>query len=159
VPNRTAIDFFHEPTLASLAKLELFGKYLRPWSRKLGSGWNHLWIVDGFAGAGSYESEGGPVNGSPRVAATWAAQEMESRGHPLVKCINVERDRQWFEQLVENTSEWPELVTNLHGEFATRLDDVLRMTNRDPAFFFLDPFGVRGIEMTLLERITTDAHR
>lgn len=148
------IDFFDEPKLASLAKLNLLAKYLVPWSRKLGAGWQQIWVVDGFAGPGAYDSERGRVDGSPRVAASWAARELETRGFPLVRCVNVERERVWFDQLEDSTAEWrPNLVTNLKGEFATRLPGVLDIIKRDPTFFFLDPFGVRGIEMALLEQI------
>ena len=156
----TQINFFDEPKLASLAKLNLLGKYLVPWSRKLGAGWQQIWVVDGFAGAGAYDSEGGPVDGSPRVAARWAARELETRGYALVKCVNVERERVWFDQLEDNTEQWrPHLVTNVHGEFATRLPQVLDIIKRDPTFFFLDPFGVRGIEMALLEQIIARGKR
>jgi three-Cys-motif partner protein len=150
-PPPAPIDFFDEPKLASLHKLDVFGKYLVPWSRKMGSGWKHLWIVDGFAGAGVYQE--GAIDGSPRLAARWARQEQERLGYPLVRCLNVERDSECFSELQANTREFGDLVKNFEGEFLEHLDGILDLIGRDPAFFFLDPFGVNGIEMATIERI------
>ena len=44
-------------------------------------------------------------------------------------------------------------MSNLPGEFSEHLDSIIEAIGRDPAFFFLDPFGVRGIEMELIEKI------
>jgi three-Cys-motif partner protein len=149
-PPSDPIDFFAEPKAVSLHKLDLFGKYLKPLTWKLGSGWRNIWIVDGFAGSGAYET-GQP--GSPRLAAVWAREEEVRRGYPLVRCINVERDPECFEQIERNLSPWKHLVTNLPGAFADRLDEILDQIGHDPAFFFLDPFGVNGIEMEVVEKI------
>ena len=149
-PPSNPIDFFAEPKIASLHKLDLLAKYLKPLTWKLGSGWRHIWIVDGFAGSGAYETG---QHGSPRIAAAWAREEELRRGHPLLRCINVERDHGCYGQLQRNLAPWKDLVTNIHGEFADHLDDILAHIGRDPAFFFLDPFGVNGIEMEVIERI------
>jgi three-Cys-motif partner protein len=52
-----------------------------------------------------------------------------------------------------NLAPWQDLVTFLPGQFEDHLDAILNTVGEDPAFFFLDPFGVNGIEMSLLERI------
>jgi three-Cys-motif partner protein len=149
-PPSDPIDFFAQPKIASLHKLGLLGKYLKPLTYKLGSGWRHIWIIDGFAGSGAYETG---EHGSPRLAATWAREEELRRGHPLLRCINVERDPGCYEQLARNLAPWKDLVTNLHGEFADHLDEILARIDRDPAFFFLDPFGINGIEIEVIEKI------
>ena len=72
-----AIDFFAEAKARSLYKLDVYGKYLRPLTNKLGRlvgphrPGSHIWIVDGFAGTGSYQpDDGGRVqDGSPLLAA------------------------------------------------------------------------------------------
>jgi three-Cys-motif partner protein len=150
VPPPDPIDFFDEAKAASLHKLDIFGKYLKPLTWKLGSGWRHIWIVDGFAGSGAYKSG---QAGSPRLAATWAREEELRRGYPLVRCINVERDAECFAELQRNLAPWQHLVTNLPGEFVDHLADILKTVGSDPVFFFLDPFGVNGIEMGVLETI------
>lgn len=148
-------EFFDEPKVVSIRKLNLYGSYLTPWTYKLGSGWRHIHVVDGFAGTGAYRSEsgGGVQDGSPRLVALWAAEQERARGYPLLQCINVEADPGRFAELRRNLAPWKHLVTNLRGEFAEHLDEILSRVGRDPVFFFLDPFGVSGIEMALIERI------
>jgi three-Cys-motif partner protein len=152
VPPPQPIDFFQEAKLASLWKLDLYGKYLKPLSYKWGAGWQQHWFVDGFAGAGAYD-DAGHQDGSPLIAARWARQEEQRCGRPKVRCINVERDPACFRRLAANLAPWSHLVSNLHGEFSEHLDKIIATIGRDPAFFFLDPFGVRGIEMELIEKI------
>lgn len=156
-----AIDFFAEAKVRSQHKLDLYGKYLKPltykWGRLVGPGHpgDHIWIVDGFAGAGRYQpDDGGRVqDGSPLIAARFARQIEFDRGYPLVRCVNVERDRDCFIELQRNLAAWQELVVNLPGEFCEHLDDVLAAIGEDPALIFLDPFGVNGIEMEIIEKI------
>lgn len=149
------LEFFDEVKEASRHKLDLLGKYLKPLSYKLLSGWPRLWVVDGFAGAGSYQpdADGVAQPGSPRIAAAWAREIALQRGAPKLRCINVEADRGVFEELRHNLAPWKDLVEFHHGEFGHHLDAILQRIGRDPAFFFLDPFGVNGIEMQLLEQI------
>jgi three-Cys-motif partner protein len=152
VPPLQAIDFFQDAKIASLRKLDVYGKYLQPLSYKWGAGWRHHWIVDGFAGAGAYD-EADQQDGSPLIAAKWARTEEQRCGYPKVKCINVERDPACFYRLTANLAPWAHLVSNLRGEFGDHLEQIIEKIGRDPAFFFLDPFGVRGIEMPLIEKI------
>jgi hypothetical protein len=55
------LQFFQQAKARSLHKLNLLDGYLRPFTYKLGSrtGYGrrqrHIWIVDGFAGTGSYQ--------------------------------------------------------------------------------------------------------
>lgn len=152
VPPLQPIDFFQQAKISSLRKLEVYGKYLQPLSFKWGAGWRHHWIIDGFAGAGAYDGAD-EQDGSPLIAAKWARREEQRCGYPKVKCINVERDPACFHRLTANLAPWAHLVTNLPGEFGDHLDRIIETIGRDPAFFFLDPFGVRGIEMALVEKI------
>jgi len=41
----------------------------------------------------------------------------------------------------------------LLAHFQDVLEKILKLVGRDPALFFLDPFGVRGIEMHVIDRI------
>lgn len=155
MPSAANPDFFAEAHAASISKIEILEKYLRPLTYKWGSGWRTIWVLDGFAGQGAYQPDaGGRIQpGSPLVAAQWAREIELHRGHPLLHTINVERDGPTFDTLRRHLAPYQALTTNLHGEFEARLDEVLAMTGRDPAFFFLDPFGVNGIEIELIERI------
>ena len=159
----SAIDFFAEAKARSLHKLDLYGKYLVPLVRKIGRfagpgrPSRHIWIVDGFAGAGQYlPDDGGRArDGSPLIAAKFAEQVARDKGFPLVRCINVERDRGCFEQLESNLERWTEYTENVRGTFAQRLGQVLETIASDPALIFLDPFGLNGIEMEVIEKLIT----
>lgn len=155
------LEFFEQTKARSLHKLNLLEGYLQPFTFKLGSstGWggqtHHIWIVDGFAGAGSYQPDasGRVQDGSPVIAAKWAKKVAVDRGYPLVRCINVERDRGCFERLRRELAPWQDVAIAHNGEFADHLLDILDAVGADPALFFLDPFGIRGIEMDLICQI------
>jgi three-Cys-motif partner protein len=70
-----------------------------------------------------------------------------------VRCINVERDPACFAQLQRNLAPWQGVAETIHGEFAAHLPSILAKIGDDPALFFLDPFGITGVEMELIERI------
>lgn len=161
----SAIDFFAEAKARSLHKLDLYGKYLPPlvykWGRLAGPRrpGRHIWIVDGFAGAGRYlpDDGGRAQDGSPLIAAKWARQVALDRRYPLVRCINVERDPNCFQELERNLAPWHDLAINLLGEFSEHLDDILETISNDPALIFLDPFGLNGIEVDVIEKILARA--
>lgn len=155
------MQFFAQAKARSLHKLDIFDGYLKPFVYKLGSNprlrrhHQHIWIVDGFAGAGSYwpDDEGRIQDGSPLIAAKWARRIELDRGYDLVRCINVERDAGCHAELVRNLAPWQHLATALHGEFAGHLTTILETIGDDPALFFLDPFGVTGVQMNVIEQI------
>ena len=160
-PPADPLDFFAQAKARSLHKLDVLDSYLRPFTYKLGSTiglgrrQKHVWIVDGFAGAGSYkpDAEGRLLDGSPLIAAKWAKRIAIERRYPLVRCINVERDPGCYSELVRNLAPWQDIAIALPGEFAAHLIDILDTIGDDPALFFLDPFGVTGVEMNLIEAI------
>ena len=96
------------------------------------------------------ESGARAEDGSPLIAAKWAKRVSIDRRYDVVRCINVERDAKCFADLEHELAPWRDLVTNLQGSFADKLPYVLEEIGEDPAFFFLDPFGVNGIEMDVL---------
>jgi three-Cys-motif partner protein len=160
-PPADPLDFFAQAKARSLHKLDILDSYLRPLTYKLGSicgrgrRYKHIWVVDGFAGAGSYEPDdaGRVQDGSPLIAAKWAKQIAVDRRYELVRCINVERDADCFAQLQRNLAPWPNIADTIRGEFAEKLPEILALIGDDPALFFLDPFGVTGVEMEVIERI------
>jgi three-Cys-motif partner protein len=156
-----ASDFFVEPNPRSLDKLGLLGGYLKPLCYKLGSTcgprrpWKHVWIIDGFAGQGAYAPDaGGRIqDGSPLIAAKWARQLQLERRYPIVRCVNVETDPGNFTRLERNLAPWRDVAIALRGEFADHIDDIMDMVGTDPALVFLDPFGLKGIEMETIEKL------
>jgi three-Cys-motif partner protein len=70
-----------------------------------------------------------------------------------MRCINVEADPDCFAELERNLAPYREVVIALPGEFADHVDDIIAMIGTDPALVFIDPFGVNGIEMEIIERL------
>ncbi|MBX0326581.1 three-Cys-motif partner protein TcmP [Oscillochloris sp. ZM17-4] len=104
-----------------------------------------IWYVDGFAGAGRYDDG---ATGSPLLAVE------AIQGLPYdIRCLNVEKDPDCYAILERETTSYPR-VTNIQGDFSQVIDQVLLTVQRCPAFFFLDPFGMRNLHMVqLIERI------
>jgi three-Cys-motif partner protein len=153
--------FFEEQKLASGYKHAILGKYLRPYAYKLGSKYKRVWVVDTHAGAGAYASGTGEAEapGSPLVAARMARQIEHERGAPLLHTINVERDPKIFQRLEHALMPFHHLVRNLRGSFERRLDDVLAIVGHDPVLFFIDPFGMHGADIDLMERLLARPNR
>lgn len=149
-------DFFADPKYASLAKITILRKYLRPFTYKLGSRPpGRVWLVDGFAGQGTYDPDdvGRSEDGSPAASAKLARELELARGKPLLRTINVESELAVYIKLIGNLAPYQHLCSNINKLFEHALDEILAMIGNDPALFFLDPFGVNGIEMYLLDRI------
>ncbi len=144
-------DFFEQRREWSRWKHEVLRQYLGAFAGILG--WTHPLIhyVDGFAGAGTYGDP--PEPGSPIIAAELAAASSEKWPYEL-RCINIEPDHDCFQNLCGATAAWaPPVVRNLRGTFDGQLEKVLGLIGADPALFFLDPFGYRGMEMSTLRTI------
>ncbi len=162
-PPSDPLDFFAQAKARSLHKLNILDGYIRPFTYKLGSTaglgrqQRHVWIIDGFAGAGSYQpgDDGRAHDGSPLLAAKWARRIQIERRYPLVRCINVERDTDCYAELLKNLAPWRDVAISLEGAFSEHLEDIIDAIGHDPALFFLDPFGVTGADMSVIKRIAS----
>jgi three-Cys-motif partner protein len=69
-----------------------------------------------------------------------------------LKCLNVEADRERYQQLVDATETFADHVVeqNYCAAFTEALPDILRRIGRAPAFVFIDPFGTKGIPFQAL---------
>jgi three-Cys-motif partner protein len=136
-------------------KHELLQKYLRGWMPILGKRHPRIVYVDGFAGRGEY-SDGSA--GSPIIAMRVAAEVQKKFGYPEeVVCINIERNRDNYENLVECVKQEVEKcpiakVHNICGEFAQEVSEMLRKVRGRlaPSFFFIDPFGFSGVPFSVI---------
>ena len=135
-------------------------KYLQPWFPILAK-WNRRIIYyDGFSGPGVY-SRG--EEGSPLIALNAAkshdyppdtelvfvfVEEDEGRANALNQIIGVEE-----ETLPENFS-----CQVINDEFETALGKTLdsleeKSLSISPTFAFIDPFGIKGLPFSLIERL------
>ena len=139
-------EFFAGVQEHSQIKLRALERYLPPWSGKVGSqrGVERLWVVDGFAGPGVYESG---EAGSPSIALRHAEERKEAGARYKVSCIFVEKRRAWYQRLRRVCSEHPGVERfPLQGDFWERIDNVVDLVGSDPALVFVDPFGLGDLK-------------
>jgi len=141
-------EFFEHKREWSRWKHRLLYRYLAQFAGIVGSKHPVVYYVDGFAGEGRYRNP--PEDGSPVIAARLASQTPASRGYAL-RCINIEPIH--YVELSAATAEYGSLVLNRQGTFRENLDDVLDITARHPALFFLDPMGHKGMEWDVVARV------
>ncbi|HEX2070805.1 MAG TPA: three-Cys-motif partner protein TcmP [Thermoleophilaceae bacterium] len=148
--------FFADPKESSRYKVELLGDYALPFFYKLGSRYPRVWIVDGYAGPASYEPEPGssPTQiGSPMATARVARQVVSEQHRSELRIINVERDRDIYARLQSNLKGFAPQVINFQGSFDSRVEDILQIVGNDPVLFFVDPFGMEGADLRLVDRL------
>lgn len=146
--------FFEQRKEWSRWKHEVLTGYVLQFSRILGRNREPIYLVDAFAGGGFYGEGEEREDGSPVLAAK-IAQRLADQGHYALRCINVEADRAEYEELTESTQPYAEFVDNRQGPFARHVDQILLDVGRRPTFFFLDPFGVDGLEWETLAKLGT----
>jgi len=108
-----------------------------------------VFFVDGFAGAGQ-DKLGNP--GSPVIAATIAKQvgiHFRSTGGAL-RVIAVEAKSSNYSRLVPRLERFnesdPDCTRTLLGSVSDQIGPITREVGDAPALFFLDPFGLKGLE-------------
>jgi three-Cys-motif partner protein len=138
----------------TLLKHAILQAYLQAWGFKLlgwGTAGDAVFFVDGFAGAGQDKNRN---PGSPIIACRIAQQvrahfaklgrvvrmgviavESSRRNHEILSALLAPFDR------VESGS-----VRVLLGSVSDHMDEIARETGVSPTLFFLDPFGVKGLD-------------
>lgn len=145
-------------------KHEILADYLDRWVNILGTGQPRIYYIDGFAGRCEYfvEENGSKIlRGSPLVAME-AAQAL-SRRHTVseVICLFIESDPENFESLeqaIETAKKrypWPTVRPLIRGEFTNHAPQILQEIRNAgaPSFWFIDPFGVKGVPFELVSEI------
>jgi three-Cys-motif partner protein len=129
--------------------------YLGTWAMKLlqwRRGGPTVYFVDAFAGPGK-DNEGNP--GSPLIAARIAAQ---TQGHlrrgaipdATMRVIAIEKKSTHHRSLSDLVRPFnagdADAVTVLRGELPEHIDAIGQRTGQSPTLYFLDPFGVKGLD-------------
>lgn len=135
-------------------KHQIVGTYLSLFLGKLGKFGDRVYYVDGFAGQGRLDDG---TEGSALIAAKLAAEPVQKSRQGLLHCINVEADPGTFENLEKATAPYSHCVCNLRGAFHDKLPEVLKMIGNSTAFFFIDPFGTQGAEISTLKTLASRA--
>lgn len=136
-------------------KHEILEKYLKSWVTIMGKYHKRICYFDGFAGRGEYE---GGFPGSP-VIAMHVGNDLKDYVEEMV-CFFIERDADNFKNLKTVTSKEQKScphckIHNIHGEFGTVIGDIIEYVGEKlaPSFFFVDPFGFRGVPFKLIKDI------
>lgn len=148
----SASDFFDHLREWSRWKHYIEQGYLPQFAKFLGRGGRRVNWIDAFAGGGRYDD----APGSPLIAAAVSREVAQhERGPFRLRCINYERDDGLFGELCEATEEFdPSLVINRHEAFgAMAARSLVAEVKDEAALFFLDPFGVEGLEWETLRAI------
>jgi three-Cys-motif partner protein len=163
----TRRDHFRRFEDHTLLKHFLLGVYLKQWAtiHIRGQGQSppvrgfRLWVVDALAGAGQ-DDEGTP--GSPVIAAEIARQiNAEYFQTPLpandgLRVIAFESDPMVYARLSEVMMPYvadPPVAFLRPCTLQEKSVQLLRHVQGDPVFFFIDPFGVDGLNAALLPRL------
>lgn len=138
-------NFFQEQRDWSKRKLAIIGAYLAGFTKILGSSTSQscVYYVDGFAGQGVYDDG---AKGSPLLAIELAKKYRDEQKKYQLNCISVEEDENNFANLELATAQYQNIAENLKGTFASNIDTILNRLGKCPAFFFIDPFGVKGTD-------------
>ena len=139
----------------------LIEEYLPEWAYKVGSRWDGLAYVDGFAGP--WQTTDAEYSDSSFGVAIEALREcqigLHARGRNLnIESILVDEDREAFDQLKKfaNAQTRPGFAVHaLHGRFEEQIevvDAIIKANTRNAfRFVFLDPKGWADIPMKRLQ--------
>jgi three-Cys-motif partner protein len=141
--------FFDDVKEHSQIKLQAFSRYLTPWAAKVGSRAQRVWIVDGFAGAGTYKS--GDLGSSGLALDFAAASAGRSYAVGVYFCEN---DASTFRSLRTLRNKHPGVQGDVYrANFWTQIDNVLSFCGDEPVFLFIDPFGLADLDFDALVRL------
>jgi three-Cys-motif partner protein len=100
-------------------KHTIYRDYLVPWAMKVGFTAPMIYVIDGFAGRGSYDDEatGEHSDGSPVIAALRARDYNKRRPHRKMRLICIERDRENYGALAERMAGFDDVADVRHGSF------------------------------------------
>jgi three-Cys-motif partner protein len=141
--------FFESAQTWSKRKHRLLGKYLVPFSSKVGSLSSEIYCVDAFAGQGRYKDG---YEGSPLLMARIADECIRWTNPVTLRLINIESNPRNFATLSESTKEWTQrgIVMNERGRFGAVIPMVLSVVGDTPALFFIDPYGPSPVHFEYL---------
>lgn len=134
-------DFHQAPKAWSQIKHSILRNYLSLFLGKLGR--RSVFYADGFAGPGRL-ADG--TEGSPLIAAKLAASPPQKSRRGMLRCINVEEDKEPFENLKQFTADYVKrgLVKNIRGRFDEALPQILEDLGNALRSFLLTRLVPRG---------------
>lgn len=140
-------------------KHAILDTYIPAWAMKLlmwGAAGHRLAIVDAFAGEGRDEggSEGSPLIAIRRARECIAEAHARNPGKPApeIHVFAIESNPGRFRALERNLTagraETSDLIHVLRGTLSDHLGTVRSVIGNGPTLYFLDPFGIKGLDAT-----------
>lgn len=144
-------------------KLDILKKYLKAWAIIIGSYFSEAYFIDCFAGRGKYHwgEEKDKIPGSPIIGVETSLDVRKiklKKGRNFdLNIIAVESETENIEALKRFIKESdPESKTNveiLESEFGVTISEILTKISGVPAFFFIDPYGIKGVSKKAMDLI------
>ena len=144
-------------------KLDILRKYLKAWAIIIGSHFPVAYFVDCFSGRGKYHwgEEKDKISGSPIIGIETSLEVRkikEKKGIDFsLNIIAIESDKDRLESLKKFVRKMdPDSKTKveiIESEFEAALPEVLDKISGVPAFFFIDPYGIKGVSKKSLDLI------
>lgn len=144
----TEQEFFLGKRPWSKIKDRVLGQYMRPYLSKVAKLGQRIILIDAFAGPGKFEDN---QPGSPLIICNAA----EACAPGMYLAIFANRQRDHHDRLSHVISQFVEKRSALaiHGTSEQLLRAIHDRLDRDTVFLYLDPFGLRGCEFSLLAPI------
>lgn len=144
------IEFFKSKKSWSRMKDRILGSYLVPYIAKVKEFRKPVIIVDAFAGVGIY---GDKSEGSPIIICK-ILEKYNKKGIRAVG-IFIDNDPECFKELEKNIQCYKErgIAITKFGDFRKIVPEILKVAKNAPLLFYLDPFGLVGLEFKHLENI------
>ena len=139
-------DFFLGKRPWSLLKDQVLKDYMTPYLAKVAKLSRPILLIDGFAGPGEFEDE---TLGSPLIMCGAAEQYAPRRYHAVFVNRNPTFHRQLSEALQRRG--WLGAAEPVLGDATDMLRQLPADLGTHTTFIYLDPFGLRGCEFSLLE--------
>lgn len=144
-------------------KLEILRKYLKAWAIVIGSYFPTAYFVDCFAGRGRYHLGGQKDNvaGSPIIGLETSLEVKKIKQKKGIsfdlKIIAIEPDKdnvKCLKKFAKEADPKSEIKWQLfESEFSTAISSILSKISDAPTFFFIDPYGIKGINKNTLDLI------
>lgn len=145
-PETMESSFFKGKRPWSKIKDQVLGQYIPPYLSKVAKLGRRIILIDAFAGPGKYEDG---TSGSPLIIC----QAAEHNARDYYQAIFVNSDRGHHEQLSHVLSSLiaQKKVIPIYGTAESLLVKVRDVLRDHTVFLYLDPFGLRGCELSLIE--------
>ncbi|MBZ9569582.1 three-Cys-motif partner protein TcmP [Patescibacteria group bacterium] len=150
------IEFFKSKKSWSRMKDKILGCYLVPYINKVKQFKKAVVIIDGFAGCGIY---GDKSEGSPIIIC----KILESYNKKGIKAIGIfiDSDPGCFKELEKNIKYFKDkgIAITEFADFREIVPEIIKVAENSPTFFYIDPFGIAGLEFRHLENIFEKVNR